>query len=270
MRLLVGAVVAMLAGCAGSGGASLVVGTTTTTQETGLVDVLLPAFERDTGLRARAVVGGSGEILEKARRGDVDVLLTHAPRQEEAMLAEGMIARREPVMHNLFAVAGPEEDPAGVAGAEDAADALARILASDALFVSRGDRSGTHEKELEIWARAGLDPATFDRARYKETGAGQGQTLLVASEKGAYLLVDQGTLSRFHAEGRAERIVDLFHDDPVLRNEYSVSLLNATRLPSLRHADARTFAEWLTSAPGRTVIAAYAPEGARLFTPEDG
>lgn len=277
MRLLplASALAALLAGCVAPGPGAAerdgpVIGTTTTTQDTGLLDVLLPAFERDTGFHPKAVVGGAGEIHEKGKRGDVDVLLTHSPARERGLVEEGWASARRPVMFNRFALAGPAEDPAGVRAAQDVLEALRRIQDNRGLFASRGDKSGTHEKELALWAAAGLDPARFDASWYKETGAPQGQTLLYASERGAYLLVDQGTLRQFHALGKARDVVDLHHEGDSMRNQYAVVLLDATRVPGIEHGLAQAFADWLTGPRGQAVIAAYEVDGVPLFTPNAG
>lgn len=259
-----------LAGCAGGDEGPLVLGTTTTTQDSGLLDALLPAFERASGLRVKAVVGGTGEIHEKGKRGDVDVLLTHSPERERALVADGWALERRPVAFSLFAVAGPADDPAGARRATDAPDALARIRANASPFASRGDQSGTHEKELALWRAAGLDPTGFDRAWYKETGAGQAQTLLYAAERGAYLLVDWGTLLQLHAAGKAAAIVDLHHDDPTLRNQYAVTLLDPARAPGVRAGEARALADWLSGPEGQAAFASFAIAGERPFTPNAG
>lgn len=259
------ALAAFWGGCLGDAEGTLVVGTTTTTQDAGLLDVLIPAFERDTGHPAKAVVGGTGEVIEKARRGDVHVLFTHSPERERALVEEGVALERRPVMSNAFFVAGPAADPAGVANATTAADAFLRIAANASAFASRGDESGTHEKEIEVWRSAGLDPARLDRAWYAETGAGQAQTLLFADERGAYLLVDEGTLAQLHARERARSIVALFAGGDALRNQYAV-----TRLARSPDGAALAFAEWITGERGQATIATLRLAGASLFTPSAG
>ncbi|MBI2077253.1 MAG: substrate-binding domain-containing protein, partial [Euryarchaeota archaeon] len=189
--------VLLLSGCVdGDGG--LLIGTTTTVQDTGLLDRLLAAFEKDTGIEARAAVGGTGETIERGRLGDVDVLFTHSPARERSLLADGTASARHPVMWGRFLIAGPPDDPAGIKQAPSPADAFARIAANRSTFVSRADGSGTHDKELAVWSAAGLDPASFHHAWYKETGTGQGTTLLVAAEFDAYILIDEATLLQFH------------------------------------------------------------------------
>ncbi|HEX2021492.1 MAG TPA: substrate-binding domain-containing protein [Candidatus Thermoplasmatota archaeon] len=255
---------ALASGCLGGGDEDrVVVGTTTTVQDSGLLDVLVAAFERDTGIRARAVVGGSGEIVEKARRGDVDVLLTHSPERERALVEEGVALSRTVVMRNRFVLAGPDADPAGLRGAANASDALARVHANASLFASRGDGSGTHDKEVALWRAAGLDPASLGRAWYKETGSGQAPTLLFADERGAYALADEATLLQLRAAGRVAGLVDLGVRDPALVNEYAV-----TRLVGAARADlADAFASWLAGPQGQAAVASHRAGGSQVFSP---
>lgn len=245
---------------------ALVVGTTTTVQDSGLLDVLMPAFTGSTGIAAKAVVGGTGEMHEKGKRGDVDVLLTHSPEREARLLAEGWTLRRTPVFRDRFVVAGPLDDPAGVRGAANATHALLRIHEGAFLFASRGDASGTHERELALWREAGLDPSSFDASWYKETGAGQAQTLLFADERGAYLLVDEATLLQLRAAGQATGVASLLHEGPGLENEYAVSELDPARVPGIRADEARQFAVWLAG-PGQQVVASHRIDGAAPFEP---
>lgn len=265
MRAALVLVVVLGVGCVG-GGDALVVGTTTTVQDSGLLDVLLAAFTDASGIAAKAVVGGTGEMHEKGKRGDVDVLLTHSPEREARLLEEGWTLRRTPVFRDRFVVAGPPEDPVGVRGAQDATDAFRRIHAGAHLFASRGDASGTHERELSLWREAGLDPSAFDASWYKETGAGQAQTLLFADERGAYLLVDEAALLQMRAAGKASGVVGLLRDGPGLENEYAVSELDPARVPGIRADLARGFAEWLAG-PGQHVVAAHRIGGATPFEP---
>jgi tungstate transport system substrate-binding protein len=256
-----------LAGCLVAPADALTVGTTTTTQDTGLLEVLFPAFERETGLIARAVVGGTGEIVEKGRHGDVDVLFTHSPARERALVADGTALRRDPVMFNRFVVVGALPDPAGVRDATTALDALRRIHDNRSTFFSRGDGSGTHDKEMAVWKSGGLDPAAFDHGWYKETGTGQGATLTAAAEFGAYMLVDEGTLLQFHEEGRATRLVVLHEGDPVLRNQYAVTQLDPTAIPvPIQSERAARFAAWLAGPAGQSVIRSFRIGGRPVFT----
>ncbi|HLE47621.1 MAG TPA: substrate-binding domain-containing protein [Candidatus Thermoplasmatota archaeon] len=268
MRLLSVWVAAVsLAACLGDG-AILTIGSTSTTQDSGILDALLPAFEKGTGVRARAAVGGTGQIIEAARRGDVDVLFTHSPAREHALVDEGWAVTRQPVMFNRFVIAGPASDPAHVASAENAPDAFGRIHDNRSTFVSRGDTSGTHDKELGVWRSAGLDPASFDPGWYKETGAGQGQTLTTAAEFGAYLLVDEATLRQSHEHGRGTDLGILFSNDDALHNQYAVTQLNAARLPrgiDVERAD--RFADWITGMDGQAAIASFKVGDIPAFTP---
>ena len=260
------------AGCAGIGPSErepmLTLGTTTTTQDSGLLDTLLPAFTEATGIRVRAVVGGTGDTLAKAARGDVDVVLSHSRADEEALVAAGHAEKRQPVMYNRFLLVGPADDPAGALGAENASAALAGIRDAHALFASRGDRSGTHARELALWRAAGSEPAAFERAWYKETGAGQAQTLLYADEVGAYALTDEATWVFLRANGRLRHLDVVYEDDSVaLRNEYAVLVLDAARHPAAREELGARFADWLASDAGARAIALHRVEGAQLFFP---
>ena len=264
----------LAAGClapSGGEGDVLTLGTTTTTQDSGVLDAILPTFERDSGIRVRAVVGGSGEILAKAARGDVDALLAHSPDAERALVAAGHGTYRKPVMHSRFLLVGPPDDPADARGATSARDAFLRVHdhRHEATFASRGDESGTHAKEMELWRAAGLDPAAFDPSWHKETGAGQAQTLLYADETGAYALTDEGTWGAMRANGKLPRLAALFADDPeALRNRYSVIPVDAQRHPGVRQDLAEAFAAWITGPRGQEAIAAFRVGGAQAFVPD--
>jgi len=251
-----------LAGCAGDGSqaARLVLASTTSTEDSGLFEVLIPAFERaHPDLDVVVIAVGTGEALELGRRGDADVLLVHAPQAESVFVAEGHGSERRDVMVNDFVLVGPPADPAGIRGGRDAAAALRRIAGTGATFVSRGDDSGTHDKERELWSTAGLTPA-FDG--YLEAGQGMGDVLAIAGEKRAYTLSDRAT---FLALGARHDLIVLVEGDPALRNPYAV-------IPVTRAANAdaaRIFADWITSAAGQAVIAAFGAEifGTPLFRP---
>lgn len=261
-----------LAGCLGAASEDfLFLGTTTSVQDSGLLDALLPAFESETGIAVRPVAYGTGQVIEKAKKGDVDVLLTHSPARELALLEEGFLARRVPVFYNRFALVGPEGDPANVSGAATASEALERIHATRSPFASRADQSGTHDKELALWAGAGLDPATFESAWYKETGTGMGATLVYAAEADAYALTDEATLLKFHSEGKASSLRFLRVDDPPLRNQYSVGLIDPARAPApIRTEAAQSFAGWLSGPRGQAIAGAYEVAGEPLFRPNAG
>jgi tungstate transport system substrate-binding protein len=261
------AVIALHAGgCTADRPASreLVLASTTSLYDSGLLDVVLPAFEAThVNIRVRLVAVGSGHALELGRRGDADVLLVHSPADELEFMRGGHGHSRLTVMRSDFIIVGPAADPAGVRGATDAADAMRRIAASGARFVSRGDDSGTHRREAELWSAAGLGGRDGDgRANRVEVGQGMGETLAIASERAAYTLSDRGT---FGAMSGKLRLARLFHGGPALLNEYSVITVAGSR----RAPDAATFAAWLTSEAAASVIAAFGADetGAPVFIP---
>ncbi len=269
----------LLAGCTVSldtsgtlrdSGAALKIGTTTSTQDSGLLDVLLPAFERATGVRSKAIVGGSGEILAKGARGDVDVLLAHSLAAELAFVAAGHGTHRTPVMANRFLLIGPLSDPAGTGESADASGALARVHANRSLvtFVSRGDDSGTHVKESELWTNAGLDPTSFSNAWYKETGSGQTHTLLVANELDGYALTDEATWAFLRGQGKLTHLNVVFENDAAaLKNPYGATPVNATIHSGVRQDLAERFVTWIVSEEGKGVIASYRIAGVQVFFP---
>ncbi|MCI0432748.1 MAG: substrate-binding domain-containing protein [Gemmatimonadetes bacterium] len=240
--------------------ARLILASTTSTEDSGLFDVLIPAFERaHPQLDVVVVAVGTGEALELGRRGDADVVLVHAPAAESVFVAEGHATQRLDVMVNDFVLVGPAEYPAAVRGATSAAGALRRIEETRSPFISRGDDSGTHRKERELWAAAGIQPGGEG---YIEAGQGMGDVLAIAGEKRAYTLSDRST---FLALGARHGLVVLFEGDPVLLNPYAV-------IPVTRAANpegARVFADWITSDAGQSVIARFGVEqfGAPLFRP---
>ncbi len=244
------AAAAALSGCLFPASADLTIGAATSVRDSGLLDGLVAAFEADERVRARAVVGGTGEMVEKARRGDVDVLLTHSPEREERLLAEGVARARVVVMHNRFLLVGPRGDPAGVAAARNATDALVRVARSESAFASRGDGSGTHDRELALWRAAGIDPASL--AAYAETGDGQAGTLRYAHEKGAYALTDGGTWRALSPSLPA--LVAFSSGDPALVNAYAALPIAAG---GARAEAADRFVAWLTGDGGRAAIVAH-------------
>lgn len=261
-RIAVSALVVMAAGiegCGRGGETGLVLAATTSTHDSGLLDTLVARFEAThPDLRVRTVVVGSGEALELGRRGDVDVLLVHAPSSEERFMREGHGLSRTPVMYNDFIIVGPPDDPAAVRGLGHPATALKTIAERGAPFVSRGDSSGTHVRELELWRALGVAPMG---GWYLETGQGQGTSLHVASERRAYTLTDRATYSQLRSLVRLDVLVE---GDPALLNLYSVILPAETA-----HAAAgAAFADWLTSSEGRGAIAGFrTAAGEVLFTP---
>ncbi len=258
------AAAAALSAASCGGGNNLVVGATTSIQDTGLLDVLTEAFHDESGYDVAAVtpiVAGSGQILELARRGEVDAVITHSPQAEAELIANGDGVDRREVMHNYFVLVGPPDDPVGVGSAGTVAEALKRISAMERTFISRGDNSGTHIRELALWRKAGIDPV--GESWYQESGAGQGQSLLVASDRAAYTLVDSSTFMVF--EERLELEVYAFDEQP---NRYSIILVNPDK-HNVNGAAALAFAEFLSSAAAQRIIADFGLEeyGQPLFVP---
>ncbi|MFP4057302.1 MAG: substrate-binding domain-containing protein [Candidatus Brocadiia bacterium] len=236
--------------------------TTTSTENSGLLEVLLPPFEEEHGIRVDVIAVGTGKALRLAENGDVDAVLVHAPEREERFVAAGHGVDRRRVMHNDFVILGPSSDPAKVAAAGgDAAKALAAIAAAGAPFVSRGDDSGTHIKERSLWRAAGIEP---QGEGYMEAGQGMGATLTIADEKRAYTLADRGTFVAFR--GHID-LVALCQGDPRLHNPYSIIAVNPQRHPSVDYAAATKLADFLVSPRGQRLIAGYRRDGEQLFVP---
>jgi tungstate transport system substrate-binding protein len=258
-RLLVAGVVALALGGCHREGRPLRIGTTTSVQDSGLLDVLLAAYTETSRVPVAVIAVGTGAAFKLARDGNVDLLLVHDRDGEEQFVAAGDGLSRHDLMWNTFEVLGPPDDPAGVRGAETGSVALARIGAAGAPFVSRGDDSGTHRREKKLWG-----PARPQWPGYRETGQGMGATLRVADELGAYVLTDRGT--RLGYKGTL-RLVPLVADTPDLRNEYSVVVLNPAKHPDLSHDGARRLADWLLSPAAARVIEGFQVGGQRLFHP---
>jgi len=235
--------------------------TTTSTQDSGLLDVLLPAFERESGIKVKVVAVGSGQALELGRRGDADVLLTHSPEAEKKFMDEGWGEKRQAVMHNDFVIVGPAEDKAGIKSARTAAAAFKMIAKARSVFVSRGDESGTHQKEKSVWADAGVDP---QGTWYIRAGTGMAQALRMAHEKKAYILCDRATSLALRNE---VELVVLVEGDDRLVNRYSVITVSPEKHPHVHRHDASRFAEFLVSPSGQKVIGAFGVEryGQPLF-----
>lgn len=244
--------------------ALITVQSTTSTENSGLLAYLFPLFTESTGYPVRTVAVGTGQAIKNASRGDGDVLLVHAKAAEEAFVAEGHGISRTDLMFNDFVVVGPAADPAGVKGAASATDALSQIAASDVLFISRGDDSGTHKKELGLWQAAGIDPKASLKNRYWESGSGMGATLNVAAGKGAYTLTDRATWIAFANKADLEIVAE---GDPALFNQYGVIVVNPDRHPDVNVAGATALADWLLSPVGQAAIAAYRVDGQQLFFP---
>ncbi|MBE3519634.1 MAG: substrate-binding domain-containing protein [Firmicutes bacterium] len=268
-RALTAALAILLVGLWISGCAKekdVILATTTSTQDTGLLDVLVPMFEKKTGYRLKTVAVGTGQALEMARRGEADVVLVHAPKSEEQVEAEGHVINRRLVMHNDFVICGPQADPAGIRGEKSAASAFRKIAQSKSLFVSRGDDSGTHKKELEIWAEAGIKP---EGQWYQESGSGMGQTLNIASEKGAYVLSDRGT---FLSLKKNLALIILVEDDPSLLNIYHVMQVNPEKHPGVNARGGKAFVDFMLSDEVQKVIGEFGVKefGQPLFFPDAG
>jgi len=242
----------------------IVVQSTTSTQNSGLFAAILPLFTEATGIEVRVVAVGTGQALKNARNGDGDVLLVHAKSAEEAFVAKGYGTARYDVMYNDFVIVGPAADPAGVRGMTDAPAGLARITAAQALFASRGDDSGTHQKERSLWALAGIDPSQASGSWYRETGSGMGATLNAAVGMGAYTLTDRATWIRFANKGAFEVLLE---GDVRLFNQYGVILVNPKRHPRTRTREAQIFVDWLLGSAGQSAIAGYRIAGQQLFFP---
>ncbi len=234
---------------------------TTSFHNSGLSEVLLPAVRRDTGIEVQLLIVGTGQALRLGRAGDVDAILVHSKAAELEFVAQGFGTHRREIMYNDFVFVGPADDPAALAGAADAQDALRRIAAVRAAFVSRGDDSGTHRKEVSLWAAAGLDPQRFG-AWYKAVGAGMGASLNTASGLEAYILADRASWLNFRNKGT---LALLFAGDPVLFNQYAYLPVNPARHSHVRAAAARRLEAWLTSAAARDLINGYAIGQEQLF-----
>jgi len=253
-----------LAIACGGGGRELILATTTSTQDSGLLDVLVPMFEERTDYAVKTIAVGSGAALRLGEEGEADVILAHSPDAEEEFMAANHGVNRRLVMHNDFIIVGPAGDPAGTRGLDDAAEAFRRIAASWATFLSRGDESGTHTKELKVWDSAGVEPSG---RWYQETGTGMGPTLLVADEKRGYTLADRGT---YLAQRDAVALEVLVEGDPALFNVYHVMQVNPEKSGRINAEGAAAFAEFITSDEIQKVIHDYgaAEYGQPLFVPD--
>ncbi len=261
--LLLAAVAVLAASPAVAQEKSIVVASTTSTQDSGLFGYLLPIFKQKTGIDVKVVAQGTGQALDTARRGDADVVFVHAKSAEEKFLAEGFSLKRYPVMYNDFVLIGPQSDPAGVKG-KDVVTALQTIKAKAAPFVSRGDRSGTHIAELNLWKEAGIDVAADKGPWYKEIGQGMGAALNMASASNAYVLSDRGTWLAFKNRGDLAIVVE---GDNRLFNQYGVMLVNPAKHPTVKVDLGQQFIDWLVSPEGQKVIAGYKINGHQLFYP---
>jgi tungstate transport system substrate-binding protein len=247
-------------------GQVVILATTTSTQDSGLLDVVVPLFEKRTGYVVKTISVGTGQALALGGRGEADVVLVHAPEAEKRYLAEGTLINRQLVMHNDFIIVGPESDPARIRGLRKASDALRKIAETKAAFVSRGDNSGTHQLERRLWKEGGLDPSGD---WYLQSGQGMGQTLWIASEKRAYTLTDRGTYVALKKRVQLEVLVER---DKSLLNIYSVMEVNPARFPKVNAAGGKAFADFMVSPAAQEVIKSFGVDkfGEPLFYPDAG
>jgi len=243
---------------------SIVVASTTSTQDSGLFGYLLPIFKAKTNINVKVIAQGTGQALDTARRGDADVVFVHAKAQEEKFLAEGFGVKRFDVMYNDFVLIGPKSDPADVRGSKDITAALRAIQRKAAPFVSRGDKSGTHSAELALWQQADIDAASMKQSWYREIGQGMGAALNTAAAMNGYVLSDRGTWISFKNRGDLEIVVE---GDKRLFNQYGVMLVNPEKHPSVKKELGQAFVDWLVSPEGQTAIAGYKIDGQQLFFP---
>jgi tungstate transport system substrate-binding protein len=243
---------------------SIVVASTTSLQDSGLFGHILPLFKARTGIDVHVVAQGTGEALDTGRRGDADVVFVHAKAQEEKFVADGFGVKRYPVMYNDLVLIGPESDPAGIKGMDDVVAALQAIKAKAAPFISRGDRSGTHIRELDLWKEAGVDIAKEKPPWCKEIGLSMAATLHTASASNAYVLSDRGTWISFKNRGELEILVQ---GDKRLFNQYDVILVNPAKHPHVKKELGQAFIDWLISREGKNAIADYKIERQQLFVP---
>jgi len=246
---------------------TLILATTTSTQDTGLLDVLIPIFEKKTGYFVKTIAVGSGQAMTMGQKGEADVLLVHSPAAEMKFMEDGFGVSRRLVMHNDYIIAGPGDDPAKIKGLKSAAEAFKKIAAAQALFVSRGDNSGTHSKEREVWKVAGVK---YEGEKwYQQTGLGMGQTLNVAAEKKGYTLADRGT---YLALAKTLKLGILVEGDAVLLNIYHVMEVNPQKWPKVNIAAAKAFADFMVSKETQEIIKTYGVDkyGSPLFFPDAG
>jgi tungstate transport system substrate-binding protein len=242
----------------------ITVASTTSTEQSGLFKHLLPAFEKKTGIQVRVVALGTGQSLDMGKRGDADVVFVHAKALEEKFVAEGYGVARFEVMYNDFVLVGPKSDPAKIGGTKDIVSALARIKAAQAPFASRGDKSGTHFAELQLWKAAGIDIAKDKGPWYRDTGSGMGPTLNTASGMNAYALTDRGTWLSF--KNRGELVISV-EGDQRLFNQYGVILVNPAKHPHVKKDMGQAFIDWIVGPEGQAAIAGYKIGGEQLFFP---
>jgi tungstate transport system substrate-binding protein len=256
-----------LATAACGGGKEIILATTTSTQDTGLLDELLPRFKEETGYNVKVIAVGSGEALSMADRGDADAVLAHAPSSEQALVDKGSVINRQLVMHNDFVIVGPANDPAGIKGMESAVEALTTIADQKAPFISRGDDSGTDKLEKSLWKKAGLDPQ--GQGWYEESGQGMGATLQITSQRGAYTISDRGT---YLAQSSNLDLEVLVEGDPVLLNIYHVMQVNPERFDRVNGEGGQAFVEFMVSKETQDIISKFGVDkyGRPLFIADAG
>ena len=242
----------------------IIVQSTTSTQNSGLFEHILPLFTKKTGIEVRVVAVGTGQALKNAENGDGDVVLVHSQPDEEKFVADGWGVKRYPLMYNDFIIVGPAADPAKIAGLKQAPEALKKIAEAKAPFASRADNSGTHKAEHKLWGEAGVDPKASSGTWYLETGSGMGATLNTAVGKRAYALTDRGTWLAFANKDDFKVLVE---GDDKLFNQYGVILVNPTRHPNVKAKEGQAFIDWLVSSEGQAAIASYKIDGQQLFFP---
>ncbi len=243
---------------------SIVVASTTSTQDSGLFSHILPLFKAKTGIDVKVVAQGTGQALDTGRRGDADVVFVHAKSQEEKFVADGFGVQRFEVMYNDFVLIGPKADPAKIKGGRDILSALKAINAVGSPFVSRSDKSGTHAAELALWQAATLNPATTKPPWYKEIGQGMGAALNTSAAMGAYVLADRGTWISFKNKDALDIVVE---GDTALFNPYGIMLVNPAKHPAVKKDLGQAFIDWIVSAEGQNAIRAYKIDGQQLFFP---
>ena len=266
VRFLVPIVAALFACCSAALAQdhSIIVASTTSTEQSGLFGYLLPRFTGETGIAVKVVAVGTGQALDMGRRGDADVVFVHDRPAEDKFMSEGHGVKRFDVMYNDFVIVGPKSDPAHIAGEKDVVDALKKIARAKPPFISRGDRSGTHEAELRLWKAAGVDIGDAKGGWYREIGQGMGPALNMASSSNAYLLSDRGTWLSFKNRGD---LAILTEGDTRLFNQYGVMLVNPAKHPDVKVTDGQAFIDWLISSKGQETIAGYKFGGEQLFFP---
>jgi len=242
---------------------SIVVSSTTSTEQSGLFEFILPIFKMKTGINVKVVAVGTGQALDIGRRGDADVVFVHDKPAEEKFVEEGFSTKRNEVMYNDFVLIGPQSDPAKIGGGKDIQAALQKIATAQTPFISRGDKSGTHAAELRYWKSAGITVLPT-QTWYKETGSGMGPALNTASAMNGYILADRATWLSFKNRGD---LVILVQGDPKLFNQYGVMLVNPAKFPHVKKVEGQAFIDWLVSKNGQDVIASYQIGGEQLFFP---